>query len=98
MHLSAPNAQSCFPGSGPLGAQGLTLAARRRHPFAPIKAPVFLGSSNLLIAPFLKVGLAAVSKEHAPCCFEVGAGLVEGGRGAVRVTRPVSIQDKSHTA
>ena len=37
-----------------------------------------------LIAPRLEIGLGAVRQKHAPCCLEVGAGLIEGGSGAVR--------------
>ena len=35
-----------------------------------------------LVAPCLEVGPGAVRQEHLPCSFEVGAGLLEAGRGA----------------
>jgi hypothetical protein len=37
-----------------------------RHSFAAIKAPIFLGSPSLLVAPFLKVCLGALGKEQPP--------------------------------
>src|SRR5258706_13593155 len=49
----------------------------RRHPLAPIEAPIFLGRPIPLVAPGLEVGLGPVRQKYSPCRFEVGASLVE---------------------
>ncbi len=65
-----------------------TSAPVRRHPLTPIEAPIFLGRPVALIAPFLEIGVRALRQEHLPRLFEIGAGLVEGGRGAVCAFQP----------
>src|SRR5260370_23943030 len=55
----------------------------RRHPFAPIKAAIFLRRPVSLVAPCLKIRFRSLREKHLPCILKFGAGLVEGGRGAV---------------
>src|SRR5436305_10637794 len=55
----------------------------RRHPFAPIKAAIFLRRPVSLVAPCLKIRFRSLREIPLPCILKFGAGLVEGGRGAV---------------
>ncbi len=60
----------------------------------PIEAPIFLSGPIPLVAPFLKIGFGPVRQEHPPRCFELGAGLVEGLRGAVCIFTRVAARIK----
>jgi hypothetical protein len=54
-----------------------TSAPVRRHALVPIEAAIFLSRPRLLIAPFLKVGFAALGQIVSPCRFERRACCLE---------------------
>jgi hypothetical protein len=53
-----------------------------RHALAAVEARILLGRPVALTAPRLKIHLAAIRQEHAPCGQEIGPRLVECRRGA----------------
>jgi hypothetical protein len=62
-----------------------TVSHLRRHLQAGVPHRVFPRRLVALVAPGLIIGLGSFGGKDAPCGFEIGAGLLEGLRGAAEV-------------
>src|ERR1035437_9104699 len=67
-----------------------TGAPVRRHALVTIEAAMLLSRPSLLIAPFLKVGRAALWQIVTPCRFERRARSLEVSRGAVPIVARIA--------